>query len=414
MLDFGADPLGESDNSLLINALVDSLSKSGGGTIYVPSGKYLLNDAIILKSTIILTGESSEKTVFFRDPDQGNWANTKAQALITTSPTSVNESIIVENLKVDARFKKRELNGKGGVCLRNAKNSRVSNVRTFNTWHGVAFYGYKGEESNNLIEGVIATNAQAFTTNENSGRSRGILTTDFGSQVKNTSSINAGTGFYANGKNITFINCHAENWFTDNGYYLIVDNLKVLNCTAKGGPSPAEGFGSGFAIAYKKNGLIENSQAINCSNYGFRIHVPQSETTLINNTATGCGIGFGIEVASHPYPEVSDQITLRNNTADQSGLHGFLFRQMTNSTVTGNKAINGNQRGVTLSTRGAIALKEYLEGNTFSKNECFDNQHKKTQTYGFYDFSKIHIKSEAKKGKNNKIKHSSSSGIDVF
>ena len=389
---FGADSTGVNDNSLIINELIDSLSKSGGGTLFVPTGKYLLNDAIILKSDIVLRGQDEENTIFFRDSGMGNWEETKAQALITTNPSTINRKIIVENIKVDAAYNKKELNAKGGICLRNAQNSKILNVHTFNTWHGVAFYDYKGDNSNNVIEDVISTNAQAFTTNDNSGRPRGILTTDFGSYVKNSKSLNAGTGFYANGKNITFTDCHAENWFNDNGYYLIVDNLIVSNCTAKGGPTAAEGFGSGFAIAYRKNGLIENSKAINCSNYGFRIHVPQSETKLINNIAMGCGIGFGIEIASHPFPEVSNRLDLINNIAENSGLNGFLFRQMTNSTINGNKAINGNQRGVTLSTRGAIALKDYLKGNTFSNNECIDNQRKKTQTYGLYDFSKNQIK----------------------
>ncbi|SFT40034.1 Right handed beta helix region [Algoriphagus locisalis] len=414
VLDFGADPTGEYDNSSVINALVDSLAKSGGGTMFIPAGKYLLNDAIFLQSNINLKGQDLEKSIFFRDPGKGNWASTKAQALVTTLHSSINENVTVENLSVDAGFKKNELNGKGGVCLRNTHNSRISNVNTYNTWHGVAFYGYRGENANNVIDKVISTNAHASTTDDNSGRPRGVLITDFGSQAKNSISVNAGTGFYANGKDIKFLECHAENWFNDNGFYLIVDNLYVSKCTAKGGETPAKGFGSGFAIAYKKGGVIENSKAINCSNYGFRIHVPQSDTKLINNTAIGCGIGYGIETASHPFPEVSNHIELVNNTAENSGLHGFLFRQMSNSSITGNKAINGNQRGLTLSTRGAIALKDYLSGNTFSKNECFDNQQKKTQIYGFYDFSKNHIKSEAKKGKNNKIKHSSFSGIDMF
>ena len=227
-------------------------------------------------------------------------------------------------------------------------------------------------------------------------------------------SIGAGTGFYANGKDITFENCRTENWFEDNGYYLIVDNLIVRNCTAKGGESPETGFGSGFAIAYKKNGLLENNEAINCSNYGFRIHVPQSDTKLINNTAVGCGIGFGIETASHPFPEVANNIQFIDNLAENSGLYGFLFRQMSNSKITGNKAINGNQRGVTLSTRGAIALKEYLNNNEFTKNNCIDNQIKKTQLFGLYDYSVDQIKSASKKSTNNKISHKSSDGKDIF
>ncbi|NVJ86755.1 MAG: right-handed parallel beta-helix repeat-containing protein [Algoriphagus sp.] len=411
---FDIDPTGEKDNSKVINHLIDSLSESGGGIILVPSGKFLLNDALILKSNIILRGVSQNETLFFRNPDSGNWENSKAQGIITTSPSSVNERIVVESLRVNGNFNKKSTGAKGGICLRNCQNSTIRSVTTENTWHGIAFYGFQGDESGNLIDHVTSINAHAFTTNNNSGRPRGIMVTDAGSKIQNSTSSHAGTGFYANGKDINLEKNHAEYWFKDNGYYLIVDNLRVSNCTAKGGDTPEKGFGSGFAIAYKKGALIENSKAENCSNYGFRIHVPQSDTRLINNEAIGCGNGFGIEVASHPYPEVSSNLFFSNNISEKSGFHGFLFRQIADSKIIGNKAINGNQRGVTLSTRGAIAIKDYVSNSEFVDNQCIDNQSKKTQLYGLYDFSINQITSEAKKGKNNKFKHKSANGTDVF
>tara|TARA_R110002020_G_scaffold442020_1_gene653182 strand:+ start:1931 stop:3268 length:1338 start_codon:yes stop_codon:yes gene_type:complete len=414
VVDFGADPTGTKENSKITNMLIDSLSAAGGGEIIIPKGTYLLNDAILLKSNITFKGAGIDETTFFRDPKQGNWSATKAQALISTSPENLNTNITVSNLEIDAEYNKNEEKAKGGICLRNCQNSTISNIRTLHTWHGIAFYDFKGDDSNNLIKDSHAIKAQAFTSKNNSGRPRGILVTDNGSKVINSISTKAGTGFYAHGKNISFEKCKAESWFTDNGYYLIVEHLTVKNCIAVGGPSSKEGFGSGFSIAYKKDGLIQDSEAINCSNYGFRIHVPQSDTKFVNNTAIGCGIGFGIETASHPFPELSDQIQLINNTAETSGLTSFLFRQMSNSTVTGNKAINGNQRGVTLSTRGAFALKDYLTNNTFSENESIDNQKNKTQIFGFYDYSVDQIKSSSKKGKNNKISHKSKNGKDVF
>ncbi|GAB2481091.1 right-handed parallel beta-helix repeat-containing protein [Algoriphagus taiwanensis] len=410
----GGDPSGQKDNSKLINQIVDSLSSVGGGTIFIPKGKYLLDDGVILKSNVILKGESKESVILFRNPDTGNWKTTKSQGLISTLPNLSNTNILVESLTINGNFERKSSGAKGGICLRNCSKSKIRDVITQNTWHGVAFYDFKGENSENSIEEVKSENAHAFTSKDNSGRPRGILVMDPGARIIQSQSIGAGTGFYAHGRNITLIGNHAENWFEDNGYYLIVDQLTVRDCSAKGGPSPEKGFGSGFAIAYRKGALIENCTAINCSNYGFRIHVPQSDTQLINNQAVGCGNGFGVEVASHPFPEVSNNLLFKDNKAEKSGLHGFLFRQMTNSQVVGNKAINGNQRGVTLSTRGAIALKEHLSDNTFDDNECIDNQSKKTQTYGLYDFSVSQITSDAKKGKNNKIKHRSKSGIDEF
>jgi hypothetical protein len=414
VLNFGIDPSGQSDNSARVNQLIDSLYSTGGGTLIFPAGTYLLHDAILLKSNIQLKGLSREESIFFRKANEGNWSTSKRQALITTDPAFANVNISVENICVDGNFEKNSTGAKGGICMRNCANSTVKNVFTKNTWHGVAFYDFKGNNSGNIIEGVISENAHAFTSKNNSGRPRGILTTDNGSRVLNSKSIGAGTGFYANGRNMSFLGNHAESWFEDNGFYLIVDDLIVTDCYAKGGLTPETGFGSGFVIAYKKGALIENSIAVNCSNYGFRIHVPQSETRLINNKAIGCGIGFGIETASYPYPEVSNQLLFEKNLAAGSGLNGFLFRQMSNSEVRNNQAINGNQRGVTLSTRGAIALKEYLSNNIFEGNECIDNQDKKTQLYGLYDFSVSQIKQTEKKGKNNRIIHSSKTGYDEF
>lgn len=410
----GLDPTGQRDNSARLNFLIDSLFQNGGGKILIPEGNFLLNDAVILKSSITLSGKSASESVFFRNPNSGNWGKTSAQALITTDPKADNHTITIENLSVNGSFEKNALGGKAGISLRNTKNSIIRKVTTCNTWHGVAFYDFKGKESQNWIDSVSVFNAHTFTTKNNSGRPRGILMMDSGSKISNSRSYFSGTGFYAEGSTISLENNHAENWFEDNGFYLIVDDLKVLNCSAKGGNTPEEGFGSGFAIAYRKGALIENNLAENCSNYGFRIHVPQSNTRMIGNRAIGCGNGFGIETASHPFPEVSTHIYMEENLALNSGLHGFLFRQMTHSKIISNRAINGNQRMLTLSTRGGIALKEYLRNNTFSDNHCKDNQAKKTQLFGFYDFSVNEIRDPNKRGKNNRISHRSKWGKDVF
>ncbi|HAS58170.1 MULTISPECIES: right-handed parallel beta-helix repeat-containing protein [unclassified Algoriphagus] len=410
----GLDTTGKSDVSSTLNNIIDSLSSAGGGTILIPSGKFLLENAIILQSFIHLKGVSESETIFFRKKDSKNWTDPKIQALITTNPSVKNEEISVEKISINGNFEKGQLSAKGGICLRNCTKSNINDVTTENTWHGVAFYDSKEQNTENSIENVSVFRAQGFTSKDNAGRPRGILVIGSGILVKNSKSSQSGTGFYAEGENITLLKNYAEYWFEDNGYYLIVNNLKVIDCRALGGDSPNTGFGSGFAIAYKQGALIENCLAENCSNYGFRIHVPQSNTKLINNQAVGCGNGFGIETASHPYPEISENLLFQKNIARNSGLHGFLFRQMKNARVLNNSAINGNQRGVTLSTRGAIAIKEYVSDSRFRGNLCFDNQLKTTQIFGLYNYSVDLIKSEDKKAKNIKIKHQSKSGIDII
>lgn len=412
LLDHGGDNAGMADNSGLINQLIDSLYKQGGGILYLPDGDYRIDTAIILKSSVALWGESLNSTIF-RSPLDGNWTSSPHQGLITTSRQGKNIDIEIKNISVNGNYKKNEIRAKAGIALRNCQNCKVSQVNTFNTWHGIAFYDNDDSLSNNLIENCKVVNAHANTTKNNQGRPRGILVNDSGAKVVSSQSFASGTGFYANGENIQFIDCYAEGWFNDNGFYLIVKNLKVKSCVAKAAESVSAGFGSGFAIAYREDALVEDCIAINCSNYGFRIHVPQSNSTFRNNKAIGCGIGFGIETASFPYPNVSKNLVFYDNESKESGLYGFLFRQMEDSSVERNTAIDNNQRGITRSTRGGIALKEHVDNNVFTGNVCVDTQEKPTQIYGLYDYSVEIIKNPVQKGENIII-HRSTTGTDLF
>ena len=60
---YGADSLGSKDSSISIQAAVDEAAKSGGGTVYLPAGRYLLKLPInITASNIALKGAQKDKT----------------------------------------------------------------------------------------------------------------------------------------------------------------------------------------------------------------------------------------------------------------------------------------------------------------------------------------------------------------
>ena len=141
----GLDPSGKNDNSQILNKLIDSIASLGGGKVIVPKGNFLLDEAVILKSFVTISGASQSETIFFRRPDSGSWSDTKAQGLFTTNPQIQNENIIIENLSVNGYFQKNSTGGKAGICLRNTSNSIIRKITTHNTWHGVAFYYFKCE-----------------------------------------------------------------------------------------------------------------------------------------------------------------------------------------------------------------------------------------------------------------------------
>ena len=418
------------DDAGRINQLINSMK---GGVLYFPNGTYNISAPILLKSGITLKGKSRAGVIFKQTGSVGKWEGFAEQGIVTTNPNLQNNNVHVISITVQGIYKKaideHHGGGKGGVCLRNCRNSSVEFVTTYDTWHGVAMYDYSfaDKNSNNVISNVKAVRANSHSQKGNSGRPRGILMNTPHSLVKGSIAFACGTGFFASGDDITLRECKAENWTIDNGYYIMVNNVTVMNCMAVAGPGSKQGLGSGIVIAYSKGGVVQNCKAKNCSNYGFRIHVPQSDLKLSYNLAEKCGIGFGIENASHEYPEMCKNLSFIDNTSLFSNLQGFLFRQMEYSVVTGNIARNNNQKGITLATRGGMSIANYCFNNKFEDNTCDDDQVKKTQLFGLYDYNKntgdvvtqtagdaARSAAKAVRKSNNIIKHKSRYGQDYF
>ena len=328
---FGIMPNDNVDDAAKLNTLI---KKTPSGTLYFPAGDYLLASPVTLKSNISLKGAGVEIVTFTQAGSVMKWMSFREQGVITTNGNLLNENVHVSDIALRGIYRipadGKSVSAKGGICMVNCKNSSVTAVTTYDTWHGVAFYNYplKGGNSGNAIRGVKVYRAKSFSMPGNSGRPRGILMSTPGGVVENCLTSNCGTGYFASGNDISLVGCRAEEWTIDNGFYIIVNNCRIERCEATTGSKSKQGPGSGFVIAYSKGGVIQDCVAINCSNYGFRIHVPQSDLQLTNNKAERCGIGFGIENASHQYPEMCKNLLFCNNVSAYCNLQGFLFRQL--------------------------------------------------------------------------------------
>ncbi len=63
--DFGADPTGKTDSSTAIQAAINSVSTLGGGTVFLPLGRYLVTKTITLPQYVSLVGD-------WNTPDKDN------------------------------------------------------------------------------------------------------------------------------------------------------------------------------------------------------------------------------------------------------------------------------------------------------------------------------------------------------
>ncbi|WP_198175430.1 glycosyl hydrolase family 28-related protein [Spirosoma telluris] len=120
--DYGAKGNGENNETAAFRAALDAAEKNGGGTIYIPRGRYKLTGELILPPYTMLKGESKELTQLFFSPlnwDTGElpnslitgthhfavksltiWASRAWGIILLTGPPSEQGNITLENLIV--------------------------------------------------------------------------------------------------------------------------------------------------------------------------------------------------------------------------------------------------------------------------------------------------------------------------
>ncbi len=70
ILMFGAMADGKTDTRALLNKLIDSCSKTGGGRVIIPKGVFFMDGPIVLKSHVNLHFEDGAEIIFSADPNK--------------------------------------------------------------------------------------------------------------------------------------------------------------------------------------------------------------------------------------------------------------------------------------------------------------------------------------------------------
>lgn len=411
--DYGT--IGGGADSAAINAAIAAASVNGG-IVQLDAINYIVTDPIILASNVTLCGMGIDKTIITQTGTNAGWFVKSGSAVVGTPSAGTYDNVHVADLTFQGLYVTPVPDGstgayaKSGVVLANCQNSSITNVKTSDTGIGIEMYGTIGGvvRYNNVIRDCIALNASSWESAGNPGTPRGIVMYSDYSLVDNCLASGCYTAFYPAGTYTKFTNCVASDW-QDNGYYVNGVNMTIDNCTASISAS-----GSGFRFNPGEGNIVSNCHAYECPNSGFILHLNVNKCIFSNNSAVACGYGFYTDLIAGTYPAgICYGNVFTGNKAEANDLSGFRFDWAQDSTFVGNVAINNNQTGVTLSTRGGIGLGQYCMGWRIDSNVCVDTQGVPTQTFGLYSYT-ASVSGAATENTGNVIYHKSVSGTDQF
>ena len=86
--DFGADPTGEKDSTAAIQSALSQASSQGGGTVFLPIGRYLVSSSIFIPNYVSLVGDWNKPNADNTDAefDYGTVILAKPQTLGALQP----------------------------------------------------------------------------------------------------------------------------------------------------------------------------------------------------------------------------------------------------------------------------------------------------------------------------------------
>lgn len=212
---FGAVGDGLADDTLALQAAIDTLSAKGGGTLYLSAGTYPVSaasggDALVLKAGVQLVGVSTSATFLKLDPSSG-----PVNSLLATE----GDHLGLSHLTLDGNRGQQAQAGAGVVSHGSAYLSVDSVVVT-----GASGYGFdlrdigndvgfrNNTASNNGLDGVIANQSGHQTWADNAALrngGNGFTLTGGLTLTDNVAEGNGGNGFVLEGEQATLLSGRA-------------------------------------------------------------------------------------------------------------------------------------------------------------------------------------------------------------
>ena len=425
VLDYGAVGNGIADDAVAINAAVTAAAVNGG-IVFLPTGTYAVSAPILLKSNVTLQGEGAEATIVKQIGTVANWDSiTTSSGVITTLVANEYENICVEGLKLQGLYVTPIPDGSAnyavnGISLANTWNSTVKDCTVVDSGTGIIIYGIVTGvvNYNNFIVDSTVRRAKSWIEAGNSGTPRGITIATAHSSIQNCVVDDSHTGFYVAVDYGNYVNCRASRW-TDDGYYVNANNCTFTNCYAIGNTTRAGASGSGFAVNPSSGHIFTSCVAMRCPNAGVRFRhagpLAPRYNKLIGCYFYDCGYGFLDDMTdADAYPDATAAFNVFvDNQAIQCQQSGFKFIRQQSSVINNNVAVNNNQAGVSIQTRGGISLDEYCLNNVVQGNVCYDTQGVPTQTFGLYNYP-ASVSGALAENTGNRFEHKSVNGVDLF
>lgn len=384
----------ESCSSKIAQALKD-LENSGGGELFFPAGKYLIDEPIILSSNINLSGSGSQSMIFH---------DKKNMNIVQTEPESENCEIKNLMLKGNSTGTQPEntigspnVTGAGcGIILVGAKNCIVKNCKIIDC----GGEGIAGTEENG-VAGIWLT----------FGCEQCVIEKNYIENCRNGINEDNYFGvdpFYNIIKMNRVVACRfglvSDNTQSSRGFYFL-DNT-ILRCKYSGIDVCKSGYG-----IIRNNYIAEcgNTKTVDSSNnpiYARAINVYGSESGIFqvvgviiegniieNNFGDGIGLvqntircrasrnlivknnGHAINVQASRYYQISDNI-IENNSGS-----GIYFKPM-NVNSTEIAVDNGQIRGNTIQTSGQHGIyAKKMNGSIIDSNRIHNSSTSAANTF---------------------------------
>ena len=387
--DFGAVGDGVTNDAPAIQAAVNSVIAAGGGTLYFPSGQYLVNTTISINSGgVWLEGSGSGSG--------GTWIvnGTSNAAAIQFGNGS---TFIFHNGISQFFFGQKSgttpVLGNCGVKFSKTSNTNVYDILTAEypaaLYDGIVFSGVAAAQINtiktqgSLNNGVVFNNdcldmyviQSKSDGNANNGwdikYSNGMYFTNCTAYYNNVNAWNIGSGAgatYVTG-NLFFENCIGDTSGDHNWYFEDVDSFFMSNCWGSTQKSTSINPFAGGILLFGSN--CTNGNLVNCSalynnGYGLKIYGARFITSIAGqwgragngNGRGGFGAGIGVE-------DSAQDITINagNCTANPYGI--IITAGVVRCNILGGNA-TGNTVSAVYLPENAQSIRNLLGFNPYS------------------------------------------------